>query len=329
MPHPEGPRMSTGPASPERDSARVRIESAKKEMQVIKDDPALSVQEKKKRMLSILEGLARPSAESAASITAAERIMGREQFLGPADVEEVFGGLKEIPPVPFSTKELHRAKELGQQLILRVDHFADGTSITGKAIAEKFKNKAHDGGVFLNNLDDAWYKDEQFFTKETPRVGWSLTAPNVLEVSDTKKTTTSKNYLQQTDALVLHLQQEVFKGVPVPEPYDSAINEFVRSRGRLEKLMNDDSRKAAQELSSLKLNQLTRETFIDALYRLTLNDRARNTKQQENRYTWTTSLSSVGKLVDVGDFGSDGLLVNRSGPWVEHGRLGVSPSRFA
>ena len=162
-----------------------------------------------------------------------ERILGKESVLGHKDVEAVFGKPDRIPAIPFSPQELERAKELGQQLILQVDTMAHPTerrkamALTLENLKQKF-TKAHDDGKVFFNQD--WYKNEDFWKKEKPRVGWRLTSNDLLPES------TSKRYLEQTDLLVEHLQKQVFKGMKLPKQYEDAIAEFKRKRAEIEPL---------------------------------------------------------------------------------------------
>src|SRR3989344_2702020 len=123
----------------------------------------------------------------------AERILGKESVLGPKAVERVFGKTERIPPIPFSKEELERAKELGQQLIFYTD------TLSSTTLGEK----------------------------EAPLTGWRLTSKDLIPDS------TSKNYVEQTDVLIEHLQKQVFKGVKLPKPYEDAIVEWKRERAKI------------------------------------------------------------------------------------------------
>jgi hypothetical protein len=262
----------------------------------------------------------------------AERIMGRENLLGPADVEKVFGiKLDRVPDVPFTKEELERAKKLGQQLILQVDTMKvaekrlmgrspeTSAPLTLENLKKRFE-KAHDGKRMF--YDQSWYDGEDFFKSEKPRAGWKLTSKEVLADS------TSKNYLQQTDLLASYLSKEVFKGSKVPPEYESAISEFNRERAKIERLMDSDWQKASEALANLKITQLTRELPVEAMYRLILQDGARDDKLLPSTYTWTGRRASDGRLVYVGSLASDGADVYRASPDYVPGFLGVCLSRM-
>lgn len=266
------------------------------------------------------------------SLADAERILGKESVLGAKDVEQVFGvKLDRIPAIPFSQQELQRAKELGQQLILQVDSMIHkgglmsrekSAPLTLENLKQKF-TKAHDDGKVFYEQD--WYKNEDFFKKEKPRTGWRLTSKDLVPGS------TSKSYLEQTDVLVDHLEKQVFKGVELPKPYKDAITEFKRKRAEIEPLAKSGTdaewKKGSQMLADLAITKLARELPVEVMYRLILNDQARKDKPLHSTYAWTASRDSDGGLVLVGDFDSDGAVVDDDGPDFRDGLLGVSFSR--
>lgn len=263
------------------------------------------------------------------SLADAERILGKEAVLGPKDVEEVFGvKLDRLPAIPFSEFELQRAKELGQQLILQVDTMTQKEGrlisrekkvpLTLEHLKQKFTKAHDDGGVFY---EQDWYNDEDFFKKERPRVGWRLTSKDLLPES------TSKNYLEQTELLVQHIEKQVFKGAPVPKNYAEAIREFRKEQPKISGLMDEDWQRASQALAGLAITKLARELPVEAMYRLILNDRARKDKPLPRTYIWTASRASGGYLVFVGFFDAEGAGVYRTRPDRRDVNLGVSFSR--
>ncbi|HQU07541.1 MAG: hypothetical protein B7X04_00095 [Parcubacteria group bacterium 21-54-25] len=261
------------------------------------------------------------------SLADAERILGKESVLGAKDVEQVFGiKLDRAPAIPFSQEELQRAKELGQQLILQVDtmlHKASGlmsreksVPLTLESLKQKFTKSHDDKKVFY---EQDWYKDEDFFKKEKPRVGWRLTSRDLLPES------TSKSYLEQTDVLVEHLQKQVFKGTKLPKQYEDAIAEFKRKRA--ESGTDSEWKRGSQMLADLAITKLARELPVEAMYRFILNDQAHKDKPLPSTYTWTASRTSGGSLVFVGNFDAEGTRVDGNEPRYSHSLLGVSFSR--
>ena len=105
---------------------------------------------------------------------------------------------------------------------------------------EEFKKAG--GGKILYKTD--WYKDEEFFTKETPELSWALTSKEVIPDS------TGKNYLKQTEVIIDHLKNKVFKGMEMPDEYKEAILEFEEKKEEIQKLISSDWQKAAEILET-------------------------------------------------------------------------------
>jgi len=264
-------------------------------------------------------------------IKTAEKILGKENVLANEAIKATFDFFldpKDIPKIPFDEKELKRAKELKQYLVLRVNVAPDGTPLTMQKMNEMKAGKTKDGGkVLYSNGDDgklksdASYKDEDFYTKETPNLGWSLVSKETIPDS------TSKNYLDQTEIMVNYIKDEIFKGQKLDKTYQDAINEFKKEKDNIKELMDSDWEKAAEKLEKLKINNLCRQTPADALYDILLMKEKNNEYILPNMYTWTNRRSSDGRLVSVGDAGSDGVYVGSRRPGNSHDSLGVSFSR--
>lgn len=277
----------------------------------------------------------------------AERIMGRENFLGQEDIEAVFGiHLESVPQVSFSREELERAKELGQQLILQVDTLKDGLPLTLQNLKRTFP-KTSDGNKLWYDQD--WYDNEDFFKNETPRLGWKLVS------KATVHNTTHKNYLDQTETLIEHIRSDVFKDTTLPQPYAQAILEFEQQKAEIARLnfeltrenvaimkidftidtWSDDWKEAALRLSALAITTLTRESPVEVLYRLIVNDCARHNKLLPLCCSWTGRRDSDGRFVFVGTFDGDGVYVHSYHPSYrsdltdsEHYPLGACLSRM-
>jgi hypothetical protein len=256
----------------------------------------------------------------------AREILG-ENFFGPDEIEKVFAAnIETVPDIPFSREELERAKELGQQLILQVDAMTNAKKkhvpLTLESLKQRF-TKAHDDKPIWYEQD--WYNNEDLFKKEKPRTGWRLTSKDLVPGS------TSKSYLEQTDVLIEHLQQQVFKGMKLPKQYEDAIAEFKLKRSGIEPLAKSGTdaewRQGSQMLVDLAITKLTRELSVEVMYRLILNDQTLKDKPLPSTYTWTASLGPGGTLVHVGFFGEKGVRGLRSHPDTRYGTLGVSFSR--
>ena len=274
--------------------------------------------------------------ESLDSRPNAERILG-DNFLSPERVGGVMDddGVRvfAIPnraPLKISAQELENEKELGHERywmpdaftedIIRKHSFPDA-HITMQRLATVFTNKAHDGKPLLYSID--WYKNEAFFTTEALSAGYRSTSKEVVPGS------LSKNYLQQTDLLVTHLRTNVFKNVPLPEEYAKAIAEYESRRDEIQALMTPEKWKDASNiLSGLTITKLTRESPVEALYRLVLMSRAKQQKLLPASYSWTSGRDSGGRLVFVGYFDGLGALVSRYDPTITNDRLGACFSRM-
>ncbi len=250
----------------------------------------------------------------------AREVLGQENVFGPSAVENTFGTkleTKDIPPIPFSKAELERAKEQNQFLVLRIDKAPDGQPLTMKKMNEimtpKFK-KNNKGKVFF---DTDRYKNEPFYTEETSTIRWSLVSKEVLPDS------TDKNYVKQTEVIVAHLRNNIYKDQEVPEPYKSAITEFESKKADLTARISTDWAKVAEELESLQITILTRQTPAEAIYDTLIRFNTINTRHLPNHYAWTRSRHSDGRLVRVGDAVAVGVSVSRWNPGIGNGSLGV------
>lgn len=260
--------------------------------------------------------------EKGTSLERALEIMGDEQFIGPEDIKNTFGFTPEkIPPISFTPEELERARELGQQLILYVDTKADGTPFTVADMNDILDGKTSDGRELL--YSERHTDEDSVLAVQTPRLGWRLTAPELIENS------TSKNYLDQTQELVHYLQNEVFEGEDIPAVYQEAIDEFNAQKDTLNELMNSDWQEAAKKLSSLSINQLTRERSSEILYRLAVTEKKSGNKNLASRYSWSNSLDQDGRLVGVVGVDSAAVVVDSLRPGYSTGTLGVCFSRSA
>ena len=258
------------------------------------------------------------------SLEKATEIMGAD-FLGPDAVEKSLGvrlEQRDIPVIPFSKEDLERARELGQMLILRVDKAPDGEALSmvklNGLLKERFTKE--NKGIVL--YDEAgWKQSEDFYTTEAPEMRWALvskeTIPNSL----------GKNYLEQTEALVAYIQNSVFNDVVMPQEYADAIAEFEAQKAEIAGLIDTDWPEAARRLAELKVNQLTRQTPVEALYDIDVRLLTNGDRLLEKIYTWTRRRVSDGELVRVGLADAGGASVYADKPDYRYDFLGVSFSR--
>ncbi len=258
------------------------------------------------------------------TVERAQEIMGAD-FLGPEAVEKTFGFLPEvIPALPFSESDLERAKELNQFLVLRVDQTTNGKPLAMKEINKMLEKqiKKEGKGKILFNTD--WYKNEEFFTKDTPKLSWALVSKAEIPGS------TSKNYLQQTEQISEYLANMVFKDIDldkVPPEYTEAMDEFEAQKAEIAGLITSNWQEAARRLSELKINKLTRQSPVDALYDFLMYLQNNNSRLMESKYTWTYRRASAGGLVSFGTSDAGDARVYGWAPGYAHGDLGVAFSR--
>jgi len=252
----------------------------------------------------------------------AERIMGRENVLGYADVKRIFG-VDRTDPIQFSRADLEKAKALGQMLVLRTDKTAEGKPMSLEVMNNRLVDKWRTAGKgeLLATVEGWKGLIGDAYSKDAPRAGWALVSKNILSES------LNKNYIRQTDILIEHLKKQVFKEATLPEKYRKAIATFESQKAELTRLMNDDWQEATKRLSELDINKLTRATFQEAIYDAAMYFDKNGERLLSDANTWTSSRSPGGGLVLVGRFGSKGLDGDRRTPRFTVSRLGVCLSR--
>ena len=266
------------------------------------------------------------------NIESAQRLFG-ENFLGPRQVEK---GLdikindKDIPAIPFTEEELREAKDRGEILILFCDKSLQGQAITMEYMDRHLKTQFEKDqkGKILYNTD--WYKSEDFFTKDTPKLRWRLVSTELLSES------LNKNYLQQTEILADYVRKTIFRNKKLPAEYQTALKEFEDQKASIAQLIGNNWQeaakklgglRAAKKLGGLKLTQLLRNTPSEWMYTSLVYFQNTGKRLLPNAVTWTSSRSSSGSLVCVGGFGSVGLSVGDDDPGGSNYYLGVCPSR--
>ena len=265
----------------------------------------------------------------------AKELLG-EDLIGPEEIEKTWGVRpEEIPDIPFSREELERAKEMGQMLLLRVDRTEDGKPMSLEAminIIQKRWDKEGKGKLlYTDNKYKNWKeRTGADFSQKSPHTGWAFVSKELLPQS------TSKNYAQQTELIVVYLKDTVFKDMEIPEEYEEAFQEWEQvkqtDKNIQELLRNPDNPKydwqqAAKELAELKITQLTRQSIQETIYDLALYYDKNGKRLLPNVYTWSNSRSTGGYLVDLGYFGAGGVDGNGWTPDFRYGHLGVLLSR--
>ncbi|MDO8507933.1 MAG: hypothetical protein Q7S53_05225 [bacterium] len=207
------------------------------------------------------------------SLEKASEILGND-FLGPEEVGNVLRTKIEkekVPDIPFSIKELEKAKELGQALILRVDKLGDNIEnlplnmLTINGIISSAGKGSLERNCKLNpiRLEDEY--NEAFFIDETPRKGWALVGTSCVPGS------LDRDILGQTDMVKEYLENEVFpQSSKMPLEYKDAIDSFNNARPFLKDIWYEGNSSSAKRLGAAlekqAITQLTRQTPVEAFY---------------------------------------------------------------
>ena len=289
-----------------------------------------AIQSLETKMKKIKDALIELKSLLHVSLEQAQEIMDQGDyrgFMGPEQVKLAFGiEAQDIPEIPFSRREIKRAKELGQMLILRVDRAPGGQPLTMKKISELLLNnpiKRFKGQVVKHVFTEEWYENEDFFLKETPQPGWVLVSREV--ITDT----TECNYLIQTEKLIKYLTDDVFQNTDIPEIYRQAIKEFnqVRKQEKLDELIDQDWRKAAQILENLQITRLLRQSPAEVLYDLMIYFQNNEERLLPKTYCQTRRRCFNGLFVRAGLFELSGVLIGREEPYQSSKNFGVCLSR--
>lgn len=173
------------------------------------------------------------------SLEKAKKIFGRD-FFGPEEIKNAYEFNTEIkyPPIPFSKKDLERAKNLGQFLILRTPEI----------------DKA--GFMFRDEIFLAHPRKD---IKKPFPVHWALVSKGPMP-----KFIRYANYLALTNETISYLS-EVFP-LGLPDEYKKAIMDYKRLRPAIEALIDSNPQAGAKKLVELDLNKLTHPSLDQALY---------------------------------------------------------------
>jgi len=300
---------------------------------------------KESRPETKLEGEPKEQIDQAKKImdTFKMREQGKTDVLGPAEIEKAFGiKLKpeDIPPIPFSRKELERAKKLRQYLILRVGEvgiekkgifkISTGTvALTMKEMHDMLTKQFEKDGKDKISFEESRYKDEEFFTTETPELSWALTTKTVLGDGPEGETyqTLNKNTFDELKAISAYVQDEAFKDKELPSEYEEAIKELESQISVIQGLIDASSGKeATQAIQNLKLTQLTLPSPVEVLYDFFVYFKNNDERLLENLHTRTRALVSDGRVV-FGVAVSKAVYINCAWDSYVNSGIGVSFSR--
>lgn len=230
----------------------------------------------------------------------ARKILGQD-CLGPEDVESAFDNqfslsseISPIPPIPFSPEQLEIAKTNSQFLIYREAKINGETSLTIQEMNGLLNGRLNDGDKILTSRGQS--PDQEFYSAETPRRGWALVDKAIIPG------TTGQDYLLQTESMIQHLQSVAFKDRELPEEYRRAVEEFEQQKEEIRSLLTNDWQEAAARLQNLQITQLLRPNAAENLYDSIVYFQKSGQRIRKVGFTWTSSRSSFGSFVRMGDW---------------------------
>lgn len=246
-----------------------------------------------------------------------------DRFFNPKGVKSVFGFLPELPPIPFSHEVLESHAGLGHDLVCYHDT-AEGSPLTLADMASRaFRGGRNrecalgwyplDRGQFDTDgavLDDI-YKParDPLVVSGTPRAGWQLVSPGLLENS------TGKHMPELTDFLIGYVRRQCeFGSGEGAIAFDKAVSEWADSGRKtvcdalyIEKKLSA----AVMTLSSLSIVNMLFEPVQNTVYRFLLAYGAVSDERDVMRpigYSRSCSPGSRGKFMSFGVTRCGGIL---------------------
>ncbi len=277
------------------------------------------------------------------SFEQAREIMG-DNFYGPEEVASTFGfelSKEEIPKIPYSKEDLEKAVKLGESLILRISHDAEGNPMTMQRINQIMDPKLVEGKEGRLLYDTDWYKNESFYTKDSLTMEWRLVGgsfvPDVHSKKDREGKYTEdsrgKNYIQQTRLLRDYLKSiDSLSEVEEAQCADENLKYLADKMGvdwETGDITDEAKYKAnwqmvASELSQLDINVDHRRMPAEIIYDFSVQfNKSKSRGFLEHNYDWSRAVSSGGHLVYVGGADASGAGVYRGGPVSRDGLMGV------
>jgi len=159
--------------------------------------------------------------------------------------------------------------------------------------------------------DTDWYKDEDFYTQDAPRLSWRLVSKSVLPDS------TSKDEVEQMELIVKTLQNGVFEGMEMPAEYQEAVDEFEAKKTEI---------KDSEMIENLQLCKLTRATPAEMIQAIEMHYQNTGEYLFSDSYVRTRLRNSSGDLVSVGDADADGVVVDDAHPGIRFSDIGATLS---
>lgn len=216
----------------------------------------------------------------------------RENIYGPGEIMHTYGFIPlRVPRIPFSKEEIRKALMEDKQLVLYPGRLADNKSPTLKNLVELFRDQHGKAPFALRQ-----YEQESFYATETMRSGWALVTKSAQMEATVRTTgTMNQNYLTQIARMVKYLEET---GVRDPE-IQEAIREFHEKKEELGRnLVGSKWVPNSAAIADLKINQLLRESFVEASWRLLMEKKSHG-NASDRASVWTKTRMSNGTFVKV------------------------------
>lgn len=200
----------------------------------------------------------------------ARDILGSSNVIGTHEVEDTLKAkTKRVPPIPFSAKELDRARMLNHRLYLQIGE------VTPQTLFERVKYTKEGCPMWYVGGWDHLYSFSNVLAatmqSKLPTC-WRISAVNIVHGS------LQHNYLQQTEALARYVEDKVFADEAIPSVWAKALSELRQKKEEIVRHMNDEGEQLKLSVgtsglvNTLAINKLSREAAVEAIYRIVLED---------------------------------------------------------
>ena len=196
------------------------------------------------------------------------------------------------------------------QKLLKNHSFFSPAKLTAVEIMNKLNNKTSDGKKLFYDTD--WYKNEQFFTTETPELGTRIMSRLPVDGS------IGRNILDCQYALIKHANLHL----PLSECSES-FNKKLNMAGQelkdndsvIRNLMKNDNKDALLKITNLEVCKMFTPEFPALSQFICVDNHINNRRLLSSNYSWTKSITSDGTyFASLGGFGVGGLGVGRGLP---------------
>ncbi len=246
-------------------------------------------------------------------IDIAREIMG-ENFYGSEEIERAFGFKvlsSEIPPIPYSKKQLRNAMRRGDMLILRVAHDNEGKQMTLKRIQELIDQ--HPSSAVQKSLlgHSHGYTIEKFFHTDHLIAEWRIVGSRFIKdpnrfVNMYEKPSIGANYMEQTRILrsylksINELTDEEERECTDKKLYKICEQTKVAWDDPTQLVHISNLKKYAKKLANLKINRHHRRSPAEMVYDFILQKNRNPNLFFSNKRDASRTLSSLETFVCVG-----------------------------